>query len=423
MSEAVEINPPKSSFHVASFSQPTIFARHIDIGNDEVWLLNPGRRYILNTKQVEKLGKYIESLSDLKNSAYYKPLLANQNLNGARIVVERHRDRGIGDLLFLTAPLNFIQHVTGGSCRIHIYALSDRAAIFYGNPALHNETALVGPLEYDALQNYDYHWFIENVTEYDEEAEQLNVYDALYKQLGLNYKNIEPKWKRPVLHVKKTDQEALDALFYMIWEEYKNIKLDLRRIPYYVVAPFSHSSLRSANYQLWVDLINELASYRPVLIVGQVSSVMPETDTNVNDFMSKLSLMPNKDKVVNLIGKTPIRTMVALIAKAQCVFCLDSGPLYMAQALRIPAISLWGPHHPGVRIGYDPYYMDLAIWNKEACPKAPCFAHSGFPRHKCPLGEAQRTCEVLRSIDVSQVLEKIQKVETSKPELEPFKAS
>ncbi|HNL70532.1 MAG TPA: glycosyltransferase family 9 protein, partial [Leptospiraceae bacterium] len=58
---------------------------------------------------------------------------------------------------------------------------------------------------------------------------------------------------------------------------------------------------------------------------------------------------------------------------------LDSGLLYVAEALRVPTISLWGTHAPAVRLGYDPAYMDLAIWPRENCGAAPCFAYANFP--------------------------------------------
>ena len=116
-------------------------------------------------------------------------------------------------------------------------------------------------------------------------------------------------------------------------------------------------------------------------------------------------------KFIILISDLPLRSVLTIISKSKCVFCLDSAPLYMAQACRVPAISVWGPHSPRVRIGYDKAYMDLAIHAKEACPNSPCFAYSGFPERKCPEQEAQKFCTVLANVGVNDIMEKLSLLE------------
>jgi len=107
-----------------------------------------------------------------------------------------------------------------------------------------------------------------------------------------------------------------------------------------------------------------------------------------------------------------LRSILGIISKSRCVFSLDSAPLYMAQACRVPAISIWGPHSPHVRIGYDKAYMDLAIHEKSACPNSPCYAYSGFPKTKCPELEAQKICAVLANVNVNSIMEKLSLVES-----------
>jgi hypothetical protein len=43
-----------------------------------------------------------------------------------------------------------------------------------------------------------------------------------------------------------------------------------------------------------------------------------------------------------------------------------------------------------VRLGYDQDYLELAVWQRKLCPASPCYAHSGFPVERCPLGAQQR---------------------------------
>lgn len=376
---------------------------------DETWMMNPPRRYVLNANQLEHIKPYIETISDLKSGSYYKPLQGRVNLAGAKILVERYRDRGIGDLLFMTGPLSYLQHLSGNSAKIYFYTLAERGHAVFNHPALNASVPLYGPVTYDEFPNYHYHWMVDTVTEYDEEEEQLNVYDALYKSLGLDYENIDPRFKRPSIQLDATDSKNLDSFYYFV---FLDKKVDLRKTGYYVVAPLSHGTLRSMNYTTWLHIIRELAERRPVVVLGQLTERMPSPDMTVEQFHQHVGKL--HQNVINMIGNTPLRVVMSIISKAVSVVCLDSAPLYIAQAQRVPAISIWGPHHPGVRLGYDKEYMDLSIFNYEACRYAPCFAYHGFPAHKCPSGENQFVCEVLRNVDAKMVMDKISLVENSR---------
>jgi hypothetical protein len=174
--------PYNSQYVIATFKTPTLWHRT----EDECWLLNPLRRHILQSDHLAAVNDFVESISDLKGSSYYTPLIAGKSLASSRVLIERNRDRGIGDLLFLTGPLNFMQHVSGNNVKIDVYSLADRGAVLTHHPALHLGTTLHGPLFYDDLGLYNYQWMIETVTECNEEPDQLNVYDALYQQLGFD---------------------------------------------------------------------------------------------------------------------------------------------------------------------------------------------------------------------------------------------
>lgn len=74
---------------------------------DETWNMNPNTRYVLNANQLVPIQEMVESVTDLKGgSSLYNPLNLNRNMANARIRVERYRDRGLGDLLFMTGPLD-----------------------------------------------------------------------------------------------------------------------------------------------------------------------------------------------------------------------------------------------------------------------------------------------------------------------------
>jgi len=391
-------SPHSSGWVIVTVKRPLLWTR----GDKETWNLNPGRRYILNENQIETFSKDVDTVSDLKTSEHYRQLNCFEPIAGKRILIERYRERGLGDLMFFTGPMAWLQHHSNHQAKIHFYALNARGAVFQGNPALEHKCAFVGPMEYDALVNYDFHWFSEVVTEYSEEQDQLNCYDAIFKQLGVDYRAIDPRFKRPHLYLL---DKAIPALFFYLEQQGA---ANLNATPYYVVAPLSNSGLRTASYQMWLDLIRELSQEAPVIVMGSVNPIMPQAGMTFEEFQAQLDAFEGPN-VINLISnEIPIRTLMALVAKSRCFFGLDSGPLFFAQAFRVPAITLWGTHDPRVRIGYDPDYMELAIFNKGKCAAAPCYAYSGWPVHKCPQGENQRVCEVLGSVSVNQILEKLE---------------
>lgn len=395
------------SWRVVSPSVPVLWPWN----DNETWLLNPPLRYITTSDRQVQLEDKLASWSNLKTAGFYHQLNGMANINNSRILIERHRDRGIGDLLFVTGAIAYLRHISSHTCEIYYYTQCDRGLVLHGNPDLHTEKTFSGIVQYDSLPLYQWHWFIEAATEYDEEPEQSNVYDCLFKQIGINPEGVDPKFKRPRCYVYKSDKQRADDFFRLLFYERQE---DWRKQPYWIIAPTTMSSLRSAPYSMWLNLIQELAEKqnKKVIVVGQAgNNIMPETDMPFTEFMRHLGNLASHHKnVVNLIGKTPIRLIMGLLASAEGLVTLDSGLLYVAEGLRTPAVSIWGPHHPWVRIGYDSEYMDLAIHEKTACSSAPCFAYRKFPAHKCPRKETQEICEPLAAVRVDDVIGKMQKV-------------
>lgn len=397
---------PNQTWVVVTFKSPVQWARD----TDEVWYLNPNRQYVLNANQLEHLKPFIASISELKGSRNLRPLDSGSQLNGAKILVERYRDRGIGDMLFMSAAIGYLADMSSHTATIDTYALASRADVLVNHPGL-RYGPLHGPVHYGDLPNYDYHWFIDHVTEHSEEADQPNVYDALYAQLGLNPDDVEPRFKRPVIQFNQQDLKNLTQVYESV---FRKTQLDLRRTPYYAVSPAAVSPLRSLPYRSWLEIVVELAKRRPVVLVGLLHGQLPTLDTSFGEFYGQVEELcrRNPNRLVNLMGtKTPFRQVAQVVSRAVTFVTLDSGLLYAAQAGRAPAVSLWGTHDPATRLKYDPPYMQLAIHKRQACPKSPCYAFRAWPHDKCPDGPRQQTCAPLAAITPTDVLEKAQLAE------------
>jgi ADP-heptose:LPS heptosyltransferase len=58
------------------------------------------------------------------------------------------------------------------------------------------------------------------------------------------------------------------------------------------------------------------------------------------------SICDKADGAVNIAGKTDLKTLVALLAKASLVVSNDTGPGHIAGALCTPLVMIFGPSNP-----------------------------------------------------------------------------
>ncbi|HSV08708.1 MAG TPA: glycosyltransferase family 9 protein [Candidatus Binatus sp.] len=93
--------------------------------------------------------------------------------------------------------------------------------------------------------------------------------------------------------------------------------------------------------------------------------------------------------VCDLVGRTTLRQLLAILARARLAFGPDSGALHLAAAVGTPVVSLWGATSPARSV---PFGCDaLAVSGSAPC--APCFLTT------CPIG---RVC--MRAISVEAVV-------------------
>jgi lipopolysaccharide heptosyltransferase I len=90
---------------------------------------------------------------------------------------------------------------------------------------------------------------------------------------------------------------------------------------------------------------------------------------------------------VDLVGKTSLRELTALLSLASLVVCHDSGPMHIAAALHKPLLAVFGPTNPA-RTGP---YSDSARVVALPLECAPCY------RRTCPLGH--HNCMQLLGVD------------------------
>lgn len=103
-----------------------------------------------------------------------------------------------------------------------------------------------------------------------------------------------------------------------------------------------------------------------------------------------------QSRPLNLVGRTTLRELAALLALAGLVLCVDSGPMHIAAALDRPLVALFGPTNPARTGPYSRRARVVAL----PLPCAPCH------RRRCPLGHHR----CMQDLDLETVLRNVREV-------------
>ena len=98
-------------------------------------------------------------------------------------------------------------------------------------------------------------------------------------------------------------------------------------------------------------------------------------------------------KLVDLVGKTSLLELTAVLKAARAAVGPDSGPGHLAGAVKTPYVSLFGPTDPALTAPYGSEHLVVQV--KPEC--SPCY------KRKCPIPD--RWC--MRQIDAGKVKDKV----------------
>ncbi len=160
--------------------------------------------------------------------------------------------------------------------------------------------------------------------------------------------------------------------------------LGLEKKGYILVNPFSNFPLKEWSLENWARIINRLVSEGIEVVVSGLKSDLEKA--------RRLKEMAN---FKNLVGKTSLRELMAVIKGSKFVLSNDSSPVHIANAFGVPAITIYTA--TSSRYGFYPIkggYIDNP---------APCSPCSPNPK-RCKTGTLE--CLSLPSPDdVFKVLE------------------
>jgi ADP-heptose:LPS heptosyltransferase len=159
-------------------------------------------------------------------------------------------------------------------------------------------------------------------------------------------------------------------------------KLEVKRVKekfflpedYVVFSPFSNFPLKEWLIDHWVELSRTIG--KKVVVVG----------TKRDEERAKIF----EDSAINLVGKTSLREFMAILSKAKLVVSCDSSAVHIANALGVPALTIYTSTSP--IYGFYPLKGGYLVPNVECSPCSP------NPK-RCKT----KTYECLRSVSVEKV--------------------
>ena len=168
--------------------------------------------------------------------------------------------------------------------------------------------------------------------------------------------------------------------------------------PTLVISPCTGQRFR--NYRNWsVERYAEVVDYAAQRHGAQV--ILTGANTTIEQDYGAGITAQATSKPVNLIGRSSLKQLVALVGCASVVLCPDSGPAHMATAMGTPVVGLYATSN---RLRTGPYFsQDLVV------DKYPEAVRQEFdkPVEALRWGQRVRDPEAMMLINVADVTAKL----------------
>jgi heptosyltransferase I len=177
-------------------------------------------------------------------------------------------------------------------------------------------------LGFDKQRANDLQWLFTNAQiTYKPKQHVMESFFGFLESLGIEEKRL--KWDIPIPT-----------------SAYDEINPQLPQKPFMVISPCSSMAYRNWHVEGYSQVIDYVAEqyHLPTVLTGGPSAIEQE----YGDQISRLC----KHKPVNLIGKTSLKNLLAVIEQAKFLIAPDSGPAHMATAVGTPVIGLYAATNP-----------------------------------------------------------------------------
>ena len=169
--------------------------------------------------------------------------------------------------------------------------------------------------------------------------------------------------------------------------------------PALLISPCSSSRLR--NFRNWpVDRYAAVAGHA---LENGLQVLLTGANTEIEQQYGRDIAAQTRGPVTNLIGRTNLKQLLALIARATAVVTPDSGPAHMATTVGTPVIGLYASSNPGRTGPYD------RTWIVNKYPEA-LREDCGLTVEEARWGRRIRDPDVMQRIQVKEVTDMLDRL-------------
>ncbi|NPA12661.1 MAG: lipopolysaccharide heptosyltransferase II [Aquificae bacterium] len=185
----------------------------------------------------------------------------------------------------------------------------------------------------------------------------------------------------------------LPELFLDSEEEDFPAKVGLKKGEYILIAPGSKWGTKRWTAKGFGEVIDRLLKEGETVVLLGGKEDIPFTQQVIAN-------TKNRDKIINLCGKSSLRESFGLVKGAKALISNDSAPVHMAVAFGTPVVDIYGATVP--EFGFYPYRNGVVIEDKSVKCR-PCSLH-GPP--ECPI----KTHQCMENITADMVLQGLNKL-------------
>lgn len=382
--------------NLITFREPITVAFKKSAGGQTV-TFEAGRAYLIANAQLERVMKDTNVTNRAHRISRAETRIENFHVNAIDTGAKRRQrvllfngSGGYGDQI-LTWPVAKILN-DRYKCDVHIMTDPGNNVCWWNLDFVKSVQTV--PMLWEQAKMYDHFVPLEAVVNMDEHQDQGHPVDMMLAKMGINPDSIPPEEK--VVRPQFTQSE-LGALVTML-------KMG-KKIGMY--------QLSAANP------VRCLPVNDSVFMLLKLAEATPETHwlALYDEFVPKeykesleAAVLERKLENVQAFCSPNLRELWALTEHISVVVAPDSMMAHIAGVFGTPCVGLWGPMEPKKRVAY--YKNHLALFHKEFCPHAPCFAYSNvFPRYCPPRPDTRKSCDVLAGISPTEVIKAVKQIQ------------
>lgn len=299
---------------------------------------------------------------------------AGQDLNGKKILV--FRTGGIGDILFLNAPLRYLKKKYP-TCFLRVASGCKQS--LENVPEIDELYDM--PFDADILKTSDYVLYFQGILESSSEQSKItHAVDMFYSYFGIDSTHFPAEDKRPKLFFKKEEMDWMNQTFSKRGIKDTDYVVGIQMETSAPVRNFPKEKLKTI-----IDILSQEDGIKIVLIGTEQHEIMG-------------NFLRGSNTNVLLATRYSVRESIVLANRYNIIVSPDTFMVQVAGALEKPLIGLYGPFPSDVRMKY----FKNAIGLDPSVVCSPCFKHDFRP---CIKGNPSPCFSLITPEDVLQAMD------------------